>query len=153
MADDSKPNAKTSESFIGWLRNHFPQDGGYAKLSVAEEMCNIGPVENADCYGKICGICGDTMEIWLRINDGVISEARFLTDGCFSSQLCGAAATYLAKNETLMDALRISPASIMDLMSEMEGVELHCSILATSALYRAIADYILKINGETIQSD
>jgi nitrogen fixation protein NifU and related proteins len=151
METENKTTEKNAEAFQEWMRKHMPQEGGFVSAE-AMDLWNIGAIEGAEGYGKICGICGDTMEIWLRINDGMISEARFLTDGCFSSQLCGSAATFLAKDETLMDALRISPARIMDLMYGMEGVELHCSILATSALFRAIADYILKINGEAIHS-
>jgi nitrogen fixation protein NifU and related proteins len=149
METKNKKTAKNAETFQDWMRKHMPHECGFISAE-AMDLWNIGAIEGADGYGKICGICGDTMEIWLRINDGVISEARFLTDGCFSSQLCGSAATFLAKGEKLMDALRISPARIMDLMSGMQGVELHCSILATSTLFRAIADYILKTDGKII---
>jgi nitrogen fixation protein NifU and related proteins len=149
METENKTTEKNAEAFQEWMRRHMPQEVGFTGAE-ATDSWNIGAIEGADGYGMICGICGDSMEVWLRINGGVISEARFLTDGCLSSQLCGSAATFLAKGETLMDALRISPASIMDLMSGLQGVELHCSILATSTLFRAIADHILKTNGETI---
>jgi len=144
MNTDGKQNCKTPETFFEWIRNHFPQAGGFVDLSAAEDMCNIGSIENADSYGKICGICGDTMEIWLKIDDGVVTNASFTTDGCFSSQVCGSAATFLVKGETLMDALAISPRKIMDLLELIPGVEVHCSILATSTLLRAIAEYLLK---------
>ena len=144
MATDEKQNCKTPESFFEWIRNHFPQAGGFVDLSAADDICNIGSIENADGYGKICGICGDTMEIWLKIDGDVVTDARFKTNGCFSSQVCGSAATFLAKGEPLIDALAISPRGIMDLLELVPGVEVHCSILATSALFRAIAEYLLK---------
>lgn len=139
---------KNTVSFQTWIRGQLPDENGTAAV-VENETFNIGNMKNADGYGKICGICGDTMEIWLKINDGIIADASFLTDGCFSSQVCGSAATFLAKGEMLIDALRISPASIMDLMRGLHGVELHCSILATSTLYRAIADFLLKTEDRT----
>ncbi|MEW5947701.1 MAG: iron-sulfur cluster assembly scaffold protein [bacterium] len=133
---------KDTGVFLEWVKNFLGP--GFKELDGRDNYWNIGPVENAEGYGKISGICGDTMEIWLKIADGAITEARFLTDGCMSSQLCGAAAAWLATREKLIDALDISPADVIRLLLCFEGVENHCAILAVSTLYRAIADYILK---------
>ncbi len=152
METDVKNCVKSPESFLEWIRTHFPQAGGFVDLSVRQELFNIGDIPDADGYGKICGICGDTMEIWLKIENGIITDARYLTDGCFSSQICGSAATFLAKNEPLMGALDISPKRIMDLMELIPGVDVHCSILATSTLYRAIAEYILNVEKQAVEA-
>ncbi|HOC90782.1 MAG TPA: iron-sulfur cluster assembly scaffold protein [bacterium] len=137
---------KTPEAFFVWLRDRFPEAGGFIDVSAPPEDSNIGPLDNADANGTIHGICGDTMEIWLKIENGVVTDARYATNGCFSSRACGAAATYLAKGERIIDALGISPRDVMNLLELIPGVDIHCSILAISTLYRAIAEYILKGN-------
>lgn len=133
---------KDTSSFLEWVKNFL--SSGFTELDGRDNYWNAGSIENADGYGKISGICGDTMEIWLRIASGVITEARFMTNGCMSSQLCGAAAAWLAKDESLIDALDISPADVIRLLGCFEGIESHCAILAVSTLYRAIAEYMLK---------
>ena len=43
---------------------------------------NLGDMENADGFAKVTGSCGDTMEIWLKVKNGAIADATFMTDGC-----------------------------------------------------------------------
>ena len=133
---------KDTEAYIGWLVERL--NFGLADVKQNENYWHVGSIENPGGYGKIKGICGDTMEIWLKISDGVIADASFLTDGCISSQLCGSAATFLAKGERLIDALDISAADIINLFRNFEGLETHCAVLSVSTLYRAIAEYLLK---------
>lgn len=60
-----------------------------------------GVLENPDGYARITGSCGDTMEIFLRFENGRVKEATFQTDGCGSSTVCGSfAAETLAGKET-----------------------------------------------------
>jgi nitrogen fixation NifU-like protein len=133
---------KDTSAFLEWFKNFLST--GFTEPEGRKNYWNVGSMENADGYGRIDGICGDTMEIWLRIAGGVIKEARFMTNGCMSSQLCGAAAAWLATEENLIGALDISPADVIRLLRCFEGVENHCAILAVSTLYRAVADYMLK---------
>ena len=48
---------------------------------------NLGVMENADVYATITGPCGDTMEIWLKIDGSTILRSSFMTDGCASALL------------------------------------------------------------------
>ena len=133
---------KNAGLFFEWIQRHLPNEDGEMAPDPAREMWNIGIIDNPDGRGLIKGICGDTMDISIRIENGVITDAKFRTNGCLSSQMCGSAATFLAKGEKIMDALHISPGMIMGLVSKMPGVEVHCSILAATALFRAIAEYL-----------
>ena len=54
---------------------------------------NVGSTPNADGFASITGPCGDTMEIWLRVKNGVVADATFWTDGCGSSIACGSLVT------------------------------------------------------------
>ena len=133
---------KDTKAYIEWIVRYLTQ--GFVEFKPNADYWHVGSIENPDGYGKIDGICGDTMEIWLKISGGMIADASFLTNGCMSSQLCGSAATFLAKGEHLIDALNISAADIIHLFKHFEGIEAHCAILSVSTLYRAIAEYLLK---------
>jgi len=133
---------KDTEAYLEWIVENIKS--GLIGSKMDKEYWNSGGIIGPDGYGKIHGICGDTMEISLKISDGIITEASFLTDGCMSSQLCGSAAAFLARGERLTAALNISAGDIINLFSRFDGIDTHCAILAVSTLYRAIAEYMLK---------
>ena len=62
---------------------------------------NFRKMEDPSGYGKVKGPCGDTMEMFLKLTGGTISECTFQTDGCGSSIVCGSMATELAKEKSL----------------------------------------------------
>ena len=74
----------------------------------SQDPRNAGSMENADAFASLTGPCGDTMEIWLKVENGRIADASFWTDGCGPSIACGNMATQLAKGRTLGEALGIS---------------------------------------------
>jgi len=90
------------------------------------------------------GICGDEMEFYLYIRDGIIEDARYYTEGCVDTRACGLAVARRAKGKPVMDALLINPREILDSFDCLPEEGRHCAILAVSALYRAIADYLTK---------
>lgn len=107
---------------------------------------NIGGIENADGHASLTGPCGDTMEIWLKVNDGIIANASFVTDGCGSSIAAGSMITDLAKNKTTYEALRISQQDVLDALDGLPEESQHCALLAASALKKSIKDYLVARN-------
>jgi len=97
-----------------------------------------------DASSYVKGPCGDEMEFYLIINDSKIEEVNFFTGGCESTMACGEKASELVEGKSLDDALGISPKMIKDSLPSLSKEEGHCSILAVTALFRAIADYLLK---------
>lgn len=90
------------------------------------------------------GPCGDTMEFYLYIADGMIEDVRYCTDGCMNTRACGFAVARRAKGRTVTDAMSISAGEII-LTGECDPeYGHHCAILAVTTLYRSIADYLLK---------
>ena len=87
------------------------------------------------------GPCGDEMEFYLFIKEGVIEEAKFYTNGCISTVVCGEVVAGLVSGKSIEDALGISPKQVKELLGGLPEGHSHCSILAVSALYRAIANY------------
>ena len=90
------------------------------------------------------GPCGDEMEFYLVVEKNVITDIRYYTEGCEETRKCASAAASLAKGKTIDEALCISAGEIISNIKDIPNDHLHCSILAVSTLYRAIADYLLK---------
>lgn len=71
------------------------------------EPDNMGRMNDPDGSAYINGICGDSMEMYLVIQNGTIADSKFFTDGCNSSRFCGATAARLAKGKSLKDVLHL----------------------------------------------
>jgi len=91
----------------------------------------------------ITGPCGDTMEVYLVIQDDIIQEAAYYTDGCSNTRSCGNAIARRALGRNVTDALSISAGELIRSGDCTPAEGRHCAILAVSTLYRAIADYLL----------
>ena len=104
---------------------------------------HFGRMNDPDGSAFVKGLCGDEMEFYLLIKDSIIQEARFYTDGCEYTRACGEVAAGLSEGRSLNDALGISPQQVIEILKDLPEEHKHCSILAVSTLYRAIADYLL----------
>lgn len=104
----------------------------------------LGRMNDPTAAASICGPCGDSMEFYLYIRDDVIVDLKYYTDGCGNTRSCGDGVAQRAKGRSITDALSISAGELIRAgeCSAEEGR--HCSILAVSTLYRAIADYLLQ---------
>jgi nitrogen fixation NifU-like protein len=105
---------------------------------------NIGRMNDPTAAARVQRLCGDTMEMYLYVVDGVIKEASFATDGCGATCACGSLSTELAKGKKIQDALGISPKQIIEGLGDLPEDHRHCAILAVGTLHRAIADYMLR---------
>ena len=87
--------------------------------------------------------CGDVMKLQIKVEDGIITDARFKTYGCGSAIASSSLVTEWVKGRTLDEAATIRN---MDIASELAlpPVKIHCSILAEDAIKAAIADYTSK---------
>jgi len=92
----------------------------------------------------LVGLCGDEMEFYLYIRDERIVEAKYYTNGCRDTRICGRATAERATGKPVMDALAINPRDIIDALPDISEGGRHCAILAVSALYRAVADFLMK---------
>jgi len=108
----------------------------------AQNPRNVGTIPDADGFGRVTGPCGDTMEIWLKVRDGVISEARFWTDGCGTTIAAGSMITEMVKGENAARALRISQQNVLDALGGLPEDSEHCALLAANTLKEAVKDYM-----------
>ena len=89
--------------------------------------------------------CGDVMRLQIKVEDGVIKEARFKTYGCGSAIAASSIATEWLKGMTLEEAKEVKNKDIATHLS-LPPVKIHCSVLAEDAIRAAIEDYKEKQN-------
>ena len=103
---------------------------------------NVGFVENADGIGKVGNpVCGDIMELTIKVEEDVITDARFRTFGCGAAIATSSIVTEMVKGKRLDEALQISNKAVVDALGGLPRVKVHCSVLAEQALKSAIQDY------------
>ncbi len=84
--------------------------------------------------------CGDVMKLQIKVEDGVITDARFKTYGCGSAIASSSLVTEWVKGKTLEQAQEISNSEIASELA-LPPVKIHCSILAEDAIKAAVEDY------------
>ena len=117
----------------------------YSEIVVDHAMNprNVGNMENADGFASITGPCGDTMEIWLKVRNGSIVEASFMTDGCSTTIAAGSMVTELAKGKNVTQALKIGQQDVLSALGGLPEESQHCALLAANTLKEAIRDYLV----------
>lgn len=106
---------------------------------------NVGEIENADGIGEVGNAkCGDIMKMYLKIDDGVISDVKFKTFGCGAAIATSSMATELIKGKPIEDALKLTNKAVVEALDGLPAVKIHCSVLAEEAIKTAIADYYQK---------
>ena len=103
---------------------------------------NVGEIADADGTGKVGNpVCGDIMQLQIKVKDGVITEARFKTFGCGAAIASSSILTELIKGKTIAQALEISNDTVTEALGGLPAVKRHCSVLAEQALKKAVEDY------------
>jgi len=106
---------------------------------------NVGEMENPDGVGHAGSpVCGDTMELYIKVRDGVIVDAKFRTMGCGAAIASGSMATELMKGKTIDEVLKITNQQVADALGGLPPPKVHCSVLAEDAIKSAVADYLRK---------
>ena len=111
-----------------------------------ENPRNVGKMEIDDNIGPgMVGApaCGDVMKLQIRVEDGIITDAKFKTYGCGSAIASSSLVTEWVKGKTLDQAGEIKNSAIAEELA-LPPVKIHCSILAEDAIKAAIADYRAK---------
>ena len=112
-----------------------------------ENPRNVGKMDAADMNvgtGMVgAPACGDVMKLQIRVEDGIIKDAKFKTYGCGSAIASSSLVTEWVKGKTLAEAGSIQNSQIAEELA-LPPVKIHCSILAEDAIKAAIKDYELK---------
>lgn len=109
---------------------------------------NVGEIKNPDGVGKVGNpVCGDIMELQIKVEDDIIVDARFKTFGCGAAIATSSMVTELIKNRTIDEASKVSNHAVAEALGGLPPIKMHCSVLAEEALSKAIEDYLEKRNG------
>jgi nitrogen fixation NifU-like protein len=108
---------------------------------------NVGVIEDADGVGKVGNpVCGDMMELFIKVEGDVIKDIKFRTFGCGAAIATSSMVTELVKGKTLEEALKISNQTVAEALGGLPKQKMHCSVLGEEALDAAIYDYLAKNN-------
>ena len=100
---------------------------------------NVGEIEDADGIGEVGNAkCGDIMKMFLKIDNGVITDIKFKTFGCGAAVATSSMATEMIKGQKLEDALKLTNKAVVEALDGLPDSKLHCSVLAEQALKAAI---------------
>lgn len=103
---------------------------------------NVGEIENPDGRGKVGNpICGDVMELYIKVEDNKIVDAKFKTFGCGAAIATSSMVTEMVIGKSIEEALQISNKAVAQALDGLPKVKMHCSVLAEEALRAAIDEY------------
>ena len=102
---------------------------------------NVGVIEGAEAAESHTGLCGDSMRVYLKIEKGLIIDAKFQAVGCAGAFASGSALTEMVKGRTLEAAEKITEHEVTRDLGKLPGPKLHCVRLAVDALRKSITSY------------
>lgn len=108
---------------------------------------NVGEIENADGIGEVGNVkCGDIMRMYIKVENNVLVDVKFMTFGCGSAIATSSMATELIKGKTIDEALELTNKAVVEALDGLPTHKIHCSVLAEEAIKAAIVDYFKKNN-------
>ena len=116
---------------------------------------NVGKLDKADpkvgtaVVGKAA--CGDVVQLQIKVEDGVIKDAKFKTFGCGSAIASASYATELIKGKTAEEAAALRNTDISEYL-KLPPVKIHCSLLVEEAVRNALEDYNSKQGPKTTEA-
>ncbi|MEI6631064.1 MAG: Fe-S cluster assembly scaffold protein NifU [bacterium] len=103
---------------------------------------NVGEIPEADGIGNVGNpVCGDVMRMYIKVENGIITDAKFKTFGCGAAISTSSMVTEMVKGKTIEEALGVSNKAVAQALGGLPAVKMHCSVLAEQALKGAIKDY------------
>jgi nitrogen fixation NifU-like protein len=115
--------------------DHYENPRNVGKMDASDDSVGTGMVG--------APACGDVMKLQIKVEDGIIIDAKFKTYGCGSAIASSSLVTEWVKGKTLEEAGSIKNSQIAEELA-LPPVKIHCSILAEDAIKAAIKDYELK---------
>ena len=104
---------------------------------------NVGEMDNPDGVGRVGSpVCGDIMELYLRVKNSIIVDAKFKTFGCAAAIATSSMVTEMVKGRSIQEALEISNEAVVEALGGLPPIKMHCSVMAEEALRAAVEDYL-----------
>lgn len=107
---------------------------------------NVGEIPDADGVGTVGNAtCGDIMQIFLKIENGVIADAKFKTFGCGAAVATSSMATQMIIGKSVDEAEQLTNRAVVEALEGLPPQKIHCSVLAEEAIKKALEDYRSKL--------
>ncbi|NLV24942.1 MAG: Fe-S cluster assembly scaffold protein NifU [Deltaproteobacteria bacterium] len=104
---------------------------------------NVGEMTNADATGEFgSSHCGDTIKVFLKVEDNVIQDIKFKTFGCAAAIASSSIMTEMVRGKTLEDGLQLTNDMVAEALDGLPPEKMHCSCLAADGLHKAIQNYL-----------
>jgi nitrogen fixation protein NifU and related proteins len=116
---------------------------GYSEKAIEYFICkpNMGSLPGADQVTEMTGTCGDTMKVYLKVDQGKITDATYEVLGCPGAISAAMAAVDLVKGKSLDFARTLNDGDIFKALGEIPAKKHHCIQLSVKALHMALDEY------------
>ncbi len=112
---------------------------------------NVGVLDDPDGVGEVGNpTCGDVMKISIKVDSDRIDDIRFQTLGCGAAIATSSIVTEMARGMSLEEAVAITKRQVADELGGLPPAKMHCSVLATDGLKKAVDDYLVRNGREPI---
>jgi nitrogen fixation NifU-like protein len=143
----SETNGNDSNDIIKLLIS-----SGYSEKAINYflEKKNMGSLPDADQVSELTGTCGDTMKVYLKVEDGRIKDAKIQVLGCPGAVASAMAAMDIIKGKTLEEAQGLKDRDIFRMLEDIPDQKTHCIRLTNKTIQKAIEEYRSN-NGKSIK--
>jgi nitrogen fixation NifU-like protein len=111
-------------------------------MQMFRDSKHYGKIEDADGIGKVGNPkCGDVMWIYIKVDNGIITDAKFETFGCVAAIATSSMAIEMVKGKPVDEALQLTNKAVAQALDGLPPEKMHCSLLAEEGIKSAIEDY------------
>jgi nitrogen fixation NifU-like protein len=101
-----------------------------------------GEIPEADAVVEVSNpVCGDVMKLWVRVDNGKVSDAKFKAQGCSAAIATSSYATEMMIGMSIADARRITREEIANSLGGLPPSKVHCSVLAADAIRQVLKEF------------